>query len=556
MEGSSRSREADQVTENLHYIELRRSICKGEWDGVKQFFVDHKHPLNTIILSDYTALHVAIKSGQDTIAEELVNMMSETDLEMRKGRPGAEGHTPLSLAAWTGRTHVAKCLVQKNSKLLTIETNKGYIPVTVASSVGNKEMTKYLYSITPHDIYGPEKRLKVKLPTTSSGEVQIAVPRHQSHNQKNIKRQAFGLLCGFGLMLLNFFGIKQIYDLKLKHLYAVEILQCMCNHLSTLKEQHRVDCGVVEAIFEASKQGMVEFVIELLKINQPLIYNNKDGRNVFMVAIQYRQENIFNLFYGIHEAWKTLILNRKDVKGNNTLHVAGEIAPHFQLARITSPALQMQRELQWFKEVERIVPEWCKEAKNFRDGEKPPKTPYEVFSESHKELVQEGGKWMKETASSFIIVGTLIVTIMFAAAFTVPGGNDQNSGFPIFLRKRSFMIFIISDAISFFAASTSVLMFLGILTSRFAQEDFLVSLPKKLMIGLSTLFISIAAMMVSFCAALLIMLHNRQWAIIPIILMASIPVTLFVWLQYPLLVEIFVSTYTSKIFDRKMKPWL
>ncbi|GLT47547.1 hypothetical protein SLA2020_212360 [Shorea laevis] len=476
MEGSSRSRgeEADQVTENLHYIELRRSICKGEWGGVKQFFVDHKYPLNTIILSDYTALHVAIESGQDTIAEELVNMMSETDLEMRKGRPGAEGHTPLSLAAWTGRTHVAKCLVQKKSKLLTIETNKGYIPVTVASSVGNKEMTKYLYSITPHDIYGPEKVihgfrliywsiankmldicldllqrnpslsvttnkeiqwmstlrtlssqpsvfssgyqlwfwqrwiyhwLKVKLPTTSSGEVRIAVPRHQSHNQKNIKRP----------------GIKQIYDLKLKHLYAVEILQCMCNHLSTLKEQHRVDCGVVEAIFEASKQGMVEFVIELLKINQPLIYNNKDGRNVFMVAIQCRQENIFNLFYGIHEAWKTLILNRKDVKGNNTLHVAGEIAPHFQLARITSPALQMQRELQWFKEVERIVPEWCKEAKNFRDGEKPPKTPYEVFSESHKELVQEGGKWMKETASSFIIVGTLIVTIMFAAAFTVPG---------------------------------------------------------------------------------------------------------------------------------------
>ncbi|GLT68603.1 hypothetical protein SLA2020_408150 [Shorea laevis] len=163
---------------------------------------------------------------------------------------------------------------------------------------------------------------------------------------------------------------------------------------------------------------------------------------------------------------------------------------------------------------------------------------------------------MRDTAESFIIVGTLLVTIMFAVAFTVPGGSDQNTGFPIFLLKRSFMIFIISDAISFFAASTSVLMFLGILTSRFAQEDFLVSLPRKLIIGLSTLFISIAAMMISFSAAFLIMLQDRWSAIIPIILMASIPVTLFVWLQFPLLLKIFVSTYTPGIFDKKIKPWL
>ncbi|GLT34789.1 hypothetical protein SLA2020_092850 [Shorea laevis] len=203
------------------------------------------------------------------------------------------------------------------------------------------------------------------------------------------------------------------------------------------------------------------------------------------------------------------------------------------------------------QEVKRIVPEWCKEFKN-HNGE----TPYEVFTERHKELVKEGAKWMKDTASSFIIIGTLIVTILFAAAFTLPGGNDQSTGFPIFLRERSFMIFIISDGVSFFAASTSVLMFLGILTSRFAQEDFLESLPRKLIIGLFTLFISIAAMTVSFSAALLIILQDQWWAIIPMIMMASIPVVLFVWLQFPLLVEMRFSTYAPRIFNRKMKPWL
>ena len=51
------------------------------------------------------------------------------------------------------------------------------------------------------------------------------------------------------------------------------------------------------------------------------------------------------------------------------------------------------------------------------------KKPRELFTESHKGLVKEGEKWMKETASSCTVAGALIVTIMFAAAITIPGGN-------------------------------------------------------------------------------------------------------------------------------------
>ena len=64
------------------------------------------------------------------------------------------------------------------------------------------------------------------------------------------------------------------------------------------------------------------------------------------------------------------------------------------------------------------------------------KKPRELFTESHKELVKEGEKWMKGTASSCTVVAALIVTIMFAAAITVPGGNKQDSGLPTFLNKK------------------------------------------------------------------------------------------------------------------------
>jgi hypothetical protein len=184
-------------------------------------------------------------------------------------------------------------------------------------------------------------------------------------------------------------------------------------------------------------------------------------------------------------------------------------------------------------------------------------TPRELFTKNHIDLKKEEEKWMKGTSTSCTVVGALIVTITFAAAFTVPGGNNQDTGFPIFLDERLFMLFIISDALSLFSSTTSVLMFLGILTSRYAEDDFLESLPRKMIKGLSTLFFSIAAMMVAFSTALSIMLQEQySWIIIPLICLASVPVTIFVLMQFSLLVDMFMSTYRPGIFDKNMERWV
>ena len=202
------------------------------------------------------------------------------------------------------------------------------------------------------------------------------------------------------------------------------------------------------------------------------------------------------------------------------------------------------------KEVETVVPHAYNKFTN-TDFERP----HVLFTRNHKELVIAGEKWMKETSSSCTVVGALIVTITFAAAFTVPGGNNQDTGFPIFRNKNLFKLFIISDAMSLFSSATSLLMFLGILTSRYAEEDFLKSLPTKMIIGLSTLFSSIATMMIAFCVALSLMLQDK-WIALIVSLLASIPVTLFVWIQFPLLVDIYMYTFGPSIFNRNVKPWL
>ena len=191
--------------------------------------------------------------------------------------------------------------------------------------------------------------------------------------------------------------------------------------------------------------------------------------------------------------------------------------------------------------VENIVHPKCKEEKN-SDGKKP----REIFSESHEEMVKAGEKWAKDTASSFTLVGTLITTIMFAAAFTVPGGNNQDTGVPVFLHDQIFTLFIITDTLSLFTSSTSVLIFIGILTSRYAEKDFLKTLPLKLLCGLVTLFLSVVAMMIAFCASLAMMLKGSQRLIIAAMSLGSIPVIVLVPSQLRLFLEIFNSTIYAR----------
>lgn len=185
------------------------------------------------------------------------------------------------------------------------------------------------------------------------------------------------------------------------------------------------------------------------------------------------------------------------------------------------------------------------------------KTPRELFTMEHASLLSKGEQWMKDTAHSCMVVATLIATIMFAAAFSVPGGNDNNDGIPIHLRESLFQVFAMTDVIALSSSSISIVMFLSILTSRYAENDFRKSLPFKLMLGLSALFISIITMMVAFSTTFFLAYHDRlNWVTLLTTVLAAVPVTLYVMLQYPLLKDIFYSTYHSRYLFKPSKPML
>ncbi|GLT90053.1 hypothetical protein SLE2022_080050 [Rubroshorea leprosula] len=347
---------------------------------------------------------------------------------------------------------------------------------------------------------------------------------------------------------------KNVYAGKLMDKYACEVISLLCQQLSELDQELFVGSRAVDAIFQAIKNDIPVIVKEMAKANKNILWRSsklEDSINIFACTVAHRQEEVARLLYEFAKE-DTNMFTTIDKDGNNILHLAAKLAPPYQLGCISGSALQLQSELRWFKGVEDIVPRSvCEHKNNNRE------TALEVFLGEHKDLLKEAEEWVKKTAESSTVVGALIITIMFAVAFTVPGGQDQSTGFPVSLHKTPvpFMVFMVSDAISLFAASSSVLMFLGILTSRFAYKDFHKSLPIRLVVGLSSLFISIATMTMAFCAALVIMLEGRLEVVIPITLLAGIPVTCFVVLQFPLLVEIYVSTFSPNIFARKVSSW-
>ncbi|KAH7848551.1 hypothetical protein Vadar_004294 [Vaccinium darrowii] len=345
--------------------------------------------------------------------------------------------------------------------------------------------------------------------------------------------------------------IESIRKTKLIHHQALNFVKQLCQEIVIKSNMTKANNIFREPLRKAACLGTCEIVEEILESFPSGIYiENEKDQNIFLVAIENRQENVFNLIYQLAAENQNEFLSVHDASGNNALHMAGNFAPRQQLslrASVAGAALQMQRELQWFKEIEKLVLPQAKYKRNIKN-----KTPQDVFTETHKDLVEKGEKWMKDTASSCTIVAALIVTVVFAAAITVPGGSNNNNGLPIFLEDGVFFLFGVLDALALLSSTTSLLMFLSIFTSRYGEQDFLYSLPRKLIIGLVTLFLSIISMMIAFGATFKIVFGQKKaWIAVPVFVLSFVPVTLFALLQFPLLLRLIKSTYYPGIFRKR-----
>ncbi|CAN1218447.1 Ankyrin repeat-containing protein NPR4 [Linum perenne] len=298
------------------------------------------------------------------------------------------------------------------------------------------------------------------------------------------------------------FLLKRLYNLKLMHTHAVELLRFL------IEQALEFGGPQVLKVLKSSTQtavrlGIVEFVEEILT-NYPraiLDFDDK-GHSLFHQAVLHRQLEVFELL-AQRISFPPCGRFLKDEKGNNFLHLAAEIRP---ADNVCGPAMHIQRELKWFKTAEKIVDKRYRNAQNNKG-----KTPREVFTEQHEEIVKEGGQWMKEIATNCATIAALIVTVAFAGCFTFPGGTDE-LGLPILYQHSRFRSFVYTNAVALVSSSISLLMFLKMLMSRCQEEDFLVSLPKMLIQSLMWLYVAIACILLTFAASLSLMISHFEGA--------------------------------------------
>ncbi|KAG2694543.1 hypothetical protein I3760_08G150500 [Carya illinoinensis] len=257
-----------------------------------------------------------------------------------------------------------------------------------------------------------------------------------------------------------------------------------------------------------------------------------------LLAAQNRQPQVIQILLHKNILVRDSVLRVVDTSRNNAAHLAAKLG-EYRPWLIPGEALQMQYEIKWFEFVIDSIPSkflTCCNADN--------KTPVELFIENHGELVSNGGEWLVKTSEAYSVVAGLIATVAFATSTAVPGGVKDNIGTPILENRIPFHLFAISSLIALCFSVTALVTFLSILTSRYKATDFGKDLPLKLLIGLTSLFFSIAAMLISFCSGHLFVINDKlKYVAYTVYAATCLPVTLFAVMQFPLYFDLLDSTF-------------
>ncbi|KAI3503601.1 hypothetical protein L1887_32047 [Cichorium endivia] len=332
-------------------VPLYNASIRGDWEAA-QLILDQHQPLNLVgygITENYeTALHIAASAKtskkMETFVQNLVNKMSREQLELMN----RNYNTALCLAAAAGNVNIAKIMLKKNSSLVDIPGNGQLMPLYWASLFGKRDMILYLYKKSKHmtgDMW---------IDTTRSWVIQKCVEA-------------------------NIFDFPVIYAKVGPAEYpsdaAVELLRFIWKRVLTLpkNEVHKILSGPPKepdasnettdgtqlegqnsndpfsTLFVAAEMGNSGFLVELTRKYPDLIWEkNINDQTIFHVAVSFRHQDIFNLLQEIG-SMNDMITSIRDNNQNNMLHLAGKLANEKRLQAVSGVALQMQRELLWFK---------------------------------------------------------------------------------------------------------------------------------------------------------------------------------------------------------------
>ncbi|KAH7569652.1 hypothetical protein JRO89_XS06G0228100 [Xanthoceras sorbifolium] len=326
--------------------------------------------------------------------------MKEDDLEKKNKK----GNTAFTLVAMSGNVQLALLMIENNKKLAMIrngiEDNSGMLAVQVAALLGHKEMVNYLYKITREDLKNEDRiELLVKLIDSDLYDVALLmVEEHPDLADSRIKggETALHALARKPPTLNDYFCYQSNFEAskifcrnrshfhypfdnyitfyrwilvqtKLAAVSVPKVVKTKKMNPEALKLVELLWKVVVKRLdyfeiselirkpwpltYSAAKEGNFDFLFVLIREHPELIYRvDEDGYSIFHTAVKYRRENIFHLVYQIPSIKNTIVVSQVGEEKNTILHLAAMLPPdQDRLNDVSGAALQMQRDLWWFK---------------------------------------------------------------------------------------------------------------------------------------------------------------------------------------------------------------
>ncbi|XP_011652476.2 uncharacterized protein LOC101218503 isoform X2 [Cucumis sativus] len=346
-------------------IFLYQNALKGEWEYVELLLDESPNIVRSAITRNReTILHIAAGAKQIEFVVKLLNRMSDDDMILQN----EFGNTALCFAAASGVVRIAELMVEKNPNLPLIRGfNNAVTPLFIAVSYKCTEMVSYLLSVTDLNQLGKQEQIELLIATIQSDFYDISLWILQRYpylaimrdtNEETalhvIARKPSAMDVTKQLSSWTLFLNSRIYRKPVTKTLAHElVVLLLTNVLRILPEKKMLQFikHPTRLLNDAACTGNVEFLIVLIRKYPDIIWEDADdGKSIFHVAIENRLENVFNLINEIGRL-NEFTAKYRTFKGRNynILHLAGHLATPNHLNRVSGAALQMQREMLWFK---------------------------------------------------------------------------------------------------------------------------------------------------------------------------------------------------------------
>ncbi|XP_059292182.1 protein ACCELERATED CELL DEATH 6-like, partial [Lycium ferocissimum] len=230
----------------------------------------------------------------------------------------------------------------------------------------------------------------------------------------------------------------------------------------------------------AANEGDVNMINELLK-HCPDCWEmlNSRGQNFLHVAILSHQKSLVRSFLlGKLKRWHIILADEKDNDGNTPLHLLA--ASHRSLVpslrnHPSAKKMSFNKENQTPLDVAFLrtgttntvnYRNFKQRLGNGRFGRRDFEIKYTNMQKQQRENryndenLKDRLQDLMNATKVGLVMATLLVTVTFAAGFTLPGGFDSdpgpNKGMAILTKKREFREFIVSDAIAFACSAGAI----------------------------------------------------------------------------------------------------